>query len=146
MITLLTSISPSHTNSQTDAVMSWLNNGLKVISMNHESEIIELKTLYPGVEFVPTYRTMEKTFGKKYVNVNALLDHAKALKEDHFCIINSDIQIIDNSGELNNVKDRMSDGVLFARRLDFDNDPKINKRFDLGLDVFFIHKKFFKIT
>ena len=143
----LTSISPKHTNgnNQAEAVKSWKEHGFKVVSLNHPSEIEALKPLYPEVDFIPTERTAEKHFGKKYVMINALLDYAKQAKGDHFLIINSDILLFDKHNVLPGIKQRSEEGITFIKRMDYETDFATSKKYDHGIDAFFIHRKFLDI-
>lgn len=143
----LTSISPKHLNQgiQKVAVKSWIDLGMKVVSMNNPSEIELLKEEYKEVKFVSSYRTMEILFQRPLISVNALLDYAKEQKEDHFMIINSDIIIKDVYNMLPGIKERMDAAVTMVKRRDFDTDINQHKVFESGIDIFFIHKKFLNI-
>lgn len=136
----LTSISPYHVNNeqQSKAVKSWIDLGLEVYSFNHYKEIELLKDAYPDVTFIGTYQTMENTFNKPYVRVNAVLDWCKDQMDDHFCIVNSDIELKVNS--LDNIKLEMESSIVMANRVNHNGDY-IGGQYTLGIDVFFIHKK-----
>lgn len=145
----LTSISPKHKNAdiQKVAVKSWTDLGIRVVSMNNPAEIELLREDYKGigVEFVHSHRTMEVLFARPLITINALLDYAKDQQEDHFMIINSDIIIKDVHHMLPGITERMESAVTMVKRRDFDNDINLNKTFESGIDIFFIHKKFLKV-
>lgn len=138
----ITSISPTHINSdiQQNAVASWIYCGLKVFSMNCQSEIDVLKSLHPTVTFVPTVRTMEKTFGKPYVAINAIFDWCKEQDEEHFCFLNSDIEIKTSQTTIEKIQVEMDRGIVMANRVNYDTDYT-GCQYLQGIDVFFIHKK-----
>jgi len=142
----ITSISPTHINEgiQLKAVNSWIDLGLHVISMNCKKECDLLEPLYPMVEFVETTRTMEVTYGKPYVSINAVLDFCKNQKENHFCIINSDIEIKTDKEKIENIKNQMNDSIILVNRVNYDTDY-IGKQYKQGIDGFFINRKFLSI-
>lgn len=141
----ITSIAPNHRNNQLNAVNSWLNYGLRVVSLNHPDEIKELKDIYKGVEFIPTERTMQALFGKKYVAINALIDYAKGLNEEVYLFINSDIVIIDKHDIIKRAKEKSKEGVVYAKRHDYTEENNEVKKYEYGIDAFFIHKNYLNI-
>ncbi len=142
---VLTSISPSHINKdiQQKAVNSWGKLGLEVYSFNHPSEIDRLNH-YKGVNFIQTEKTMQHVFGKPYVQINALLDFAKEQDED-ICLINSDIELGYDQELLEKIKLQLNDKIVIAHRNDYDKSKKDAQPYVLGIDVFFINRKFLDI-
>lgn len=136
----LTSISPKHINaySQKLAVDTWLKFG-KVVSFNTHSEVIELENKYPDVAFVSTVRTLEKTYSRPLVSINAMLDWAKESKEVNFCIINSDIEL--KCDFFDRIETKMQDSILLCHRVNHNGDYN-GAQYLRGIDVFFLHKKF----
>lgn len=143
MITAITSISPTHVNKdiQHKAVESWITLGMKVISINSQSECDILKPLYKDVTFVPTVRTMELTFGKPLVSVSAIFDYCKIYESDNFCIINSDIELQTDKSTIERIEVKMQDYIVMANRINYETE-KVGKKYLLGIDVFFIAKKY----
>lgn len=141
----VTSIAPFHTNEgiQLKAVNSWLDSGLEVYSFNHPSEIDSLKEIYKGVNFIPTYRTQHKIFGKHYVCINAIFDYFY-LKEQSICLINSDIELRTDKETLKRIEAKMEDTIVMANRVNYDNDYN-GEQYLLGIDAFFIHHKYLGI-
>jgi len=137
----ITSISPHHANGdiQAVAVQSWIDLGLKVVSINSRSECAALKPLYPNITFVETTRTMSFDFGKPYVALNSILDYCKYSKETHFCIINSDIELKADKETVDRLKEKMNNTIVLANRVNYDQDHVGNRYLD-GIDVFFIHR------
>lgn len=147
----ITSISPTHVNGdvQFTATKSWENLGYLPVSLNHPSEIEILKDQYPHVRFVPTVRTMEGIFGKKYVSINAMMDYAKEQDFENILLINSDI-ILEFSLAYNKLTAfRLTlchDHIVVIKREDFSKDDRSDaKRYDFGMDGFMMHKKFLTI-
>lgn len=142
----LTSISPKHTNNdiQLKAIESWIDLGMKVFSFNTPNEVELLQDKYKNVTFITTYRTAESTFVKPYVYVNAILDWAKEQKYNHFCIINSDIELKTDKDTIDRIKKYMEDNIVMCNRVNYDNDYQGNLFLD-GIDVFFIHRKYLNL-
>lgn len=138
----ITSIAPKHINEgiQAKAVKSWIACGLKVYSMNSKSECELLAPLYPDVTFIPTVRTMEQTFNKPYPSVNAIMDWCKEQYENHFCIINSDIELRCDLETIERIKIEMDNSIVMANRVNHNGDY-IGAQYLAGIDLFFIHKK-----
>lgn len=138
----ITSISPSHINSgiQSKAIKSWIDCGMKVFSMNCRSECEILKSLYPDVEFIPTFQTMELSFKKPYVRINAVLDWCKGAHKEHFCIINSDIELKTDADTIIRIEKEMETALVLANRVNYETEYT-GEQYLSGIDVFFIHKK-----
>lgn len=136
----ITSIAPKHhyPTRQLECVKSWQQHG-SVISMNHPSEIDELKATYPMVEFVPTYRTQLAMLSKHYVCVNALVDLIRERKIEAGIIINSDIEIVNWDDKLIS---KVKSGFVYLNRWDYTNDDKSDAVFyNDGIDFFVINHK-----
>jgi len=143
----ITSISPFHINNgiQQKAVNSWKKLGMSCSSFNHSSEITFLKD-YKGVNFVVTEKTMQHVFKKPYVSINAMLGWAKEQNEEHFCLINSDIELDFNKHLLQKIKLELDkDKVVIAHRNDYIKNKKAAQPYVLGIDVFFLNKKHLEI-
>jgi len=147
-VVAITSISPTHINAniQSDAIKSWIDLGFKVYSFNSPKEIETLNGQYDNVEFVPTYRTMEITYGKPLVSINAVLDWAKEREDQHYCLINSDIELIMDLEMVERVKLQMDKSIVLDNRIDYDTTKALTShKYMMGIDVFFIHKKWLSI-
>lgn len=139
----ITSISPSHRHGdhQRNCIQSWINLGYEVHSLNHPDEIKELKAHYPDVKFIPTHRTHKVMLGKHYVLISAMIDHAKDQEDEHFLLINSDVELYDTATTTEKLKTLSQDGVIVMHRHDYEDDPQYNKRYVQGMDGFFLNKK-----
>lgn len=142
----LTSLSPSHINKsiQQRAIKGWKRLGIDVYSFNHPSEMSRLED-YKDVTFIPTEQTMQHVFGKPYVMINAMLDWAKEQNEEHFLIINSDIELAFDKHLLKKIQLELKDKVVIAHRLDYSKNKDAGEQYVLGVDVFFLHKKYLGI-
>lgn len=138
-----TSISPKHANNdiQRIATDSWIANGLKVVSFNCASEVELLSPLYPNVTFVTTHRTMQHHFGKPYVSINAVMDWCKEQEEDHFCLINSDIELGVDPNLISRIENGLDQTIYICNRWDYTGEKSSARIYRRGIDVFFIHKK-----
>lgn len=145
---LITSISPSHHNgnAQQQAVQSWLR--YTVVAMQHKDEVSAIESAYStdGVEVRATERTALGLMKAPYVMINAMVDLAASWPScDAVVLINSDIEIADPSGILDNYIERSADGLIFANRHDHNGDRHNPQRYEHGFDVFIIHRNFFHV-
>lgn len=143
----ITSLSPGHVNAERQkiAIKSWIRLGMKVYSFNHPEEISKIKSFYPAVHFVSTERTMEKTYGKPYVSISAILDWANDKPDEEFCLINSDIELDSDVRVLNRIKNYMDKNVVVCNRWDWDKTKKKSTQYIYGIDAFFLKGKHMKI-
>jgi len=142
----LTSISPTHINKgiQRKAVESWKRLGMEVYSFNHPFEIPRLSE-YTGVNFISTEQTMQHVFKKPYVQITAMIDWAKKQNEEQFLLINSDIELAFDKHLLVKVKNELKDKMIICHRNDYLKNKKAAEPYILGIDVFFIDRKFLGI-
>lgn len=138
----LTSISPKHNagDVQLHAVNSWIDAGLKVISLNSKAEVELLAPQYPNVEFV-TVKTGENLYKRSYAFISSFIDIAEERGYESILIINSDIQI---RGNVETYFKECTGGLIIANRYDHNGDFQNGVRYDFGFDAFFIHSRFFK--
>ena len=143
----ITSLSPTHINSgiQQKAIDSWLKLGLKCYSFNKVSEIEMLSNKFTGIQFVPTTKTMEASFGKPYVSISAMIDWAKEQDCEEFCFINSDIELGYDVKLLGRIKSRMFTSVVISNRFDYDKKKVNTVQYLAGIDAFFLSKKHLSI-
>ena len=141
----ITSISPKHIleGRQEHCVGTILAKG-ELHSLNHPSEIEILKDLYPGVKFVPTYRTQKnlREKYKHYVTVNALFDHALDIGyKGEICIINSDIELGEKFDETV-LGAYATKGLCYLHRYDYDDNISRAQLYKAGIDAMCIHTSF----
>jgi len=148
----ITSLSPGHKNkeNQSLAIQSWVDNGINVVSINGTDEIEQLKTQYE-VQFIPTFQTMERNYGKPYVSINAMLDFCKALahkgEEKDFILINSDIILKDAKDVLKKYfATKCNEGVAVCKRQDYSApDFSDAHEYEFGMDMFLLKDKWLDI-
>ncbi len=142
----ITSISPTHINAdiQSQAVKSWIDLGMKVYSLNNAYECGLLKDKHPEITFIETHRTMQHVYGKPLVSINAALDFCKDQIEDHFCLINSDIELKTDKQTISRIEKLMEKSIVLANRVDYDTNHT-GGQYLQGIDVFFIHRNFLYI-
>lgn len=126
---VITSLAPSHKNkeNQLKAIESWKKHDTKIVSVNHISEINELKKEY-DVEFIEPEKTGWDLFGKHYVPASELLKVIK--KEGSGLIINSDIIIKDLP--------KFGDNPIIFNRHDFTDSMDRAVFFRSGFDAFYL--------
>lgn len=139
----LTSISPKHNagDVQFKSVNSWVNVGLKVVSLNSKDEIATMKDQYPMVEFVEA-RTCGNLYKKPYVFINSFIELAEKRGYESVLIINSDIEI---RGDVSHLFKQAETGMVIANRHDHNGDHQFPTRYEHGFDAFFIHAKFYNL-
>lgn len=149
MFAVVTSISPSHKNSdiQVHAMNSWLELGYHVYSFNCLSEAHSLSKKYAGVTFIPTHRTNEHQWGKPLVSINAMVDWAKdnSAIYDGIILVNSDILVDDSHNQLPRLIKKSEFGLEFFNRWNYTSDQTNAKVYSYGFDCFIIHKKFYSL-
>jgi hypothetical protein len=125
---IMSSLSPNHSNkdNQLNAIESWKQYG-PCYSMNNSKEIEQLESLYNGINFIKTERTLQQLIGKPLVNINAMIDYAKESHND-LLLINSDI-ILSGLPELK------QDGITIFSRYDYLESFEDGKMFVYGFDV-----------
>jgi hypothetical protein len=135
---IVTSLSPNHSNkeNQINAIESWKQYG-PCYSMNNGKEREQLESLYNGINFIKTERTLQQLIGKPLVNINAMIDYAKDSYND-LLLINSDII-------LSSLPDLKEDGITIFSRYDYSESFEDAKMFEAGFDAFFVPYKFLNI-
>ena len=78
-----------------------------------------LGELYPRVQFIPTYRTMELTFGKPLICISAVLDWLKELDLDNYLIINSDIELRTDKALIVKIESQMPARIIMGNRINY---------------------------
>jgi hypothetical protein len=139
----VTSLSMFHKNKdfQKECIDSWIQIGLKVISVNHAYDIPYLEKDYSNVEFVPTTKTGEHVFGKPYVRINALIESGLKYSNE-IMLINSDIKLINSVPILDRLVNKvLNDEFVFISRHNYNDDPEISSINKYGIDVFLFNAK-----
>ena len=73
---IATSIAPNERISiQKQAIQSWQNIGMEVISLNTADEIKKLQPIFTNLTFVPQIRTGQTLFGRPYIFISDILNY-----------------------------------------------------------------------
>ena len=127
------------------ATKSWVDAGFKVLSFNCPNEISVLKEAFPGVQFIPCYRTMEGGFKAPYVPISALIDYAKEHDLEQVMLINSDIVLRDEANEFDKYWERAVNGLVVAIRQNHDGTFVNRSKEPYGIDVFVINHLYYHL-
>jgi FkbM family methyltransferase len=135
-IVALTSLSPAEpaVARQQNAVSSWRQCGLRVISFNHPSELGTLASRY-DVEFVPVEQTTAHLFGRHFVPINAMLKWAGAYGGP-VLIVNSDIELRLEPWQLQRVRFAANGGLCYFIRHNHDGAIERAEEEPFGIDAF----------
>ena len=135
---IATSIAPhDRLNVQRKSVESWQNAGMKVISLNTQEEIKKLAPNFDKVEFIPQIRTGNSLFGKPYIFISEILNYLKTTPYTICGIINSDINLIENSKLSNFLIEQAQDCLVYGPRFQVDSFKSSKGSIDpLGFDYF----------
>jgi hypothetical protein len=143
VVTVATSIAPMNTDKQRVAVASWIDVGLRVLSVNTPNEIKVLKEIFPEVLFIPASRNAREDLGKPLIYLDDVL-HALKKSGSKVCgIINSDI-ILKNCRQLPAFLQSLTqDAFVLGARVDVPNlDAQENGPYYYGRDLFFFDRSF----
>lgn len=88
---------------------------------------------------------MKHIFGKHYVGISEMIDWCKGQDDEHFCFINSDIELVGDSELLEKLTNRLTDSMVVAHRNDYERTKEETNTYTLGIDVFFMNKKHLEI-
>lgn len=141
-ITIATSIVPRNFELQRATINSWINLGIKVISLNSAEEVAIVSQNFPDVPINTVNRTAEAATGKPYVFFDdvrsALLDEPSKI-----CgIVNSDIMLNADPNLADFIVETTGDGLLFGSRIDIDSMTNLDgAKFIYGFDFFFFRKE-----
>jgi len=141
-IIFCTSVNPNKESEtrQQRAIKSWLAAGIAVFSVNPKTEIKLLKKTYEGVTFLGTDDVVDVS-GKMYIKINTMLDFVKKIDCETVCIINSDIELEQNGDLFDQLKLKAKDGMVIARRYNYEKEHKNAKMEAGGIDIFAFPKK-----
>lgn len=135
----LTSLAPGEqaAASQREAIRSWRDAGLEVVSFNAPSEIAQVEAAH-GVRVEPVARTSAEVFGRPYVPITAMLDWARAAGVPAL-VVNADIVLRLAPWELTRIRWLADGGLCWFVRHNHDGDPARAQREPSGIDGFLLH-------
>lgn len=135
---ITTSIAPNHRiELQKQAIKSWLNIGMEVISLNTAEEIEKLQPIFRDITFVPQYRTGQALFGRPYIFISDILNYFRN-KSHRICgIINSDISLAQDPNLKTFLYEQAHNSLLYGPRFQVNSFLEENGTLDpLGFDFF----------
>lgn len=144
-----TSISPINSERQKNAINSWRFYDLPIFSVNHESEINELKKEFPFVQFISIDKSAYEFYKKHYIYAHDIIYKSfENCTDDSIFLINSDIELHPEKlkFKLNELDyfERLSESSLICFKR-FDKKGKQLKCYNIGNDGFIINRKFLLI-
>lgn len=131
----LTSLSNKRHEHQQKCINTWVKEGFKPIAFING----ELDYQYENIEVIHTDNV--RSFGNNFVALDNFFDFIRQSNEN-CVIINSDIEIIDFPEY---IEKEMDKGIIVSNRFNYDEDIKLNKKWEQGFDAFFISPKFVDI-
>jgi hypothetical protein len=142
-ITFLTSISPKAIPSQLRAISTWRQQGGRILSINSEEEIKEIKGHFPDIDFVAPRRTAKTVYGKPYPYVYEMLKTAEKLSHprEMIVLLNSDNFLVDQAtARFSQIHEKLLQGnlgLIFSSRKEVDSPLGSYNIYLQGFDSFF---------
>ncbi len=121
-------------------IRSWVNNGFRILSINHPDEISDLAARYPEVTFIPTVRNASEWTGRKNPYIADLLLALKDASEPVLGIVNSDILFEPAAEWTEKLPSLVGKTMVVAQRYDTYSLREGAFRRCMGLDCFFFDK------
>ena len=140
-LTIATSIAPQNIDQQVEAIKSWLNLDLDVVSINCAEEIQTLQQSFPDVRFIQAKRDAKEVYGKPLIYFDEFLDYfSKA--ECEFCgIVNSDVCLRGDEDIISFIKSQLNNSLVYGSRVDVHSPEDLaGKVYRNGFDFFFFDK------
>lgn len=144
-----TTLTPSHTkrNIQQKCIDSWQPFCKELICVNTLADF----------DYMPKYNNMHAVIEqnyfshklKRYIYLKYILKHAKSIAELHecetICLTNSDIEWVGIQDQLDVIKEKAKQGVVYLNRWEYDKDSSRVEMDNRGYDTFFINIDFVDI-
>lgn len=137
-IAVATSIAPRNIPLQQQALASWQQDDIFIISLNTASEIESLQPHFPQVHFVEPPTTGRALYGRDYVFFDDVLIQLNAVSSEVSGIINSDIHLRDGE-RLREITSRARHRFVALPRQDV-RDLSVESgtgKLSIGFDAFF---------
>jgi hypothetical protein len=141
-VKLVTSVAPRNVENQRQAMDSWLRAGFSVISVNAESEIGRVRSLFPEIDFQPVTRDASVECGRPLVYLDDVFAFLKKDGSQICGLINSDIHLRTDEATLRYVVEQARESLVMACRTDVESlNSRIGEVFKHGFDVFLFDRK-----
>ena len=138
---IFTSIAPKNIEHQLKCINSWVLQGFLVTSVNCREEVAKIESYFPNVEFITVNRDAKYETGLPLVYIDDLLGVARESHEKVVGFVNSDIII--EGLNYDKLIDFVNMGLVYGHRMDINPfSSPFSESYRLGIDCFFIHKKF----
>lgn len=137
---IATSLMPRRIAAQQAAIESWHKLGFRVVSVNVQSEIDDLRHLFQGVELV---EAKEAADNSPLVKISSILAAVAGYDATLYGIVNSDIILSADESFIPYLIDKTRDNALaYGSRIDVDEiDSKKGIPYSVGYDYFFFGKE-----
>lgn len=138
-----TSLPPRGLEISKQAVQSWRDRGIRVLSINTASERDQLAPHFPEVEFCLCEETARPKFGKDYQYLDTLLDALAATGHPLCGIINADIILRGESTVWDQLCAAASRTFVYGSRVNVQNmEARFGTLLEPGFDFFFFPASF----
>lgn len=142
-LNIVTSISPKNIEHQVNCINSWKKWSSTIYALNTKSEIAILKTHFPFITFIESYRDASPIYNKSYMYIDDIMNVTQWMDNDVIAIINSDISFEDELFNHNihlDIISKATSSFIYANRYDVKSDSK--SLYKLGFDMFLFPPKF----
>ena len=144
LITIATSIAPKEIEKQQTAITTWLDLGIRVLSVNNADEIELLQPHFPEVSFFPTERNALEVVRRPLVYFDDVLKALNSANSEVCGIINSDIHLRVDEHFLDFIVEESRNSFIYGSRIDIPSfDQSTGTAFDTGFDFFFFDQAVF---
>lgn len=121
-------------------IESWLQNGFRILSVNHPEEIPDLAARYPEIDFIPTSRNAREWTGRNNPYIADMLTALTQVNEPVLGIINSDLLFEPSSAWRERLPSLIGQSMIVANRYDTSSLLTGALRQYCGFDCFFFDK------
>jgi hypothetical protein len=141
-VNLVTSVAPHNVENQRRAIDSWLRAGFSVTSLNAESEIGQVRKLFPEIDFQPVARDASAECGRPLVYLDDVFAYLRKNGAKVCGLINSDIHLRAGEAAVQYVVEQARGSLLLACRTDVEAlDRQTGEVFKHGFDVFLFDRE-----
>lgn len=141
-VNLVTSVAPHNVENQRKAMDSWLRAGFSVTSLNAESEIDQVRRLFPEIDFRPVARDASSECGRPLVYLDDVFAFLRKNGSAVCGLINSDIYLRADEATIRYVVEQAGGSLVMSCRTDIESlDSRIGEVFKHGFDVFLFDRK-----
>ncbi len=146
-LTVGTSIVPARRiKIQQEAIATWQDAGLSVVSFNNTEEVSLLERDFPDVMFIQVHRTGDYFTGRPVIFISDILQNFAQRDDVVFGIINSDIYLDNFDSLASFLHKNAKNSFVYGPRLEVRSlNDKSGSIDPFGFDYFFFDRKFLHI-